>query len=203
MTMRIPKFLRFRKVETGDGSETLVGEGNDSQETKPENKRYRSISREGLSCLISELAPQDGHRLTAANLRTHFVHIMNEDGADFNPAEAYSEYFSTKAPDIFVSYPANLCFLTELPLYLDEFDKWIPPLAVGDKILVSNKRTAVIRYIGPTNFGSGEWVGAELELPTGNHDGSVHGEVTTTHARSMHGCHAECQCDFVGKKQSH
>ena len=43
----------------------------------------------------------------------------------------------------------------------------------------------VSRYIGPTKLGEGTWVGIELDLPTGENDGSVN--VRTTNF-PCHGC---------------
>jgi len=49
------------------------------------------------------------------------------------------------------------------------------PLRVGKKVMFQGK-SGTIRYVGPTNFAAGEWVGLELEDGSGKHDGSVFGQ---------------------------
>ncbi|XP_022690404.1 CAP-Gly domain-containing linker protein 3-like isoform X4 [Varroa jacobsoni] len=48
-------------------------------------------------------------------------------------------------------------------------------LAVGDRVLVGNKRKGILRFIGETKFASGYWAGVELDTPQGKNDGSVGG----------------------------
>lgn len=48
---------------------------------------------------------------------------------------------------------------------------------VGDTVTINaDGRPATVRFAGPTNFQTGEWVGLELEDYTGKNDGSVKGE---------------------------
>ncbi|KAF2478975.1 dynein associated protein-domain-containing protein [Neohortaea acidophila] len=47
---------------------------------------------------------------------------------------------------------------------------------VGQKVELNDGRTATIRFAGTTSFQVGEWIGVELEEPTGKNDGSVKGE---------------------------
>jgi len=49
-------------------------------------------------------------------------------------------------------------------------------LAVGQKIELNDGRVAIIRFVGNTHFQPGDWVGVELEEPTGKNDGTVKGE---------------------------
>ncbi|GAB7329520.1 hypothetical protein MBLNU13_g01290t2 [Cladosporium sp. NU13] len=49
-------------------------------------------------------------------------------------------------------------------------------LAVGQIIALNDDRIAIIRHVGPVHFQAGDWVGIELEEPTGKNDGSVKGE---------------------------
>lgn len=50
-------------------------------------------------------------------------------------------------------------------------------LCTGDRITVGTSKpcNAIVRYYGPVAFGGGDWVGLELDVPTGNTDGTVHG----------------------------
>jgi dynactin complex subunit len=49
-------------------------------------------------------------------------------------------------------------------------------LAVGQIIQLSDKRKAVIRFVGQTHFSQGDWVGVELDDDSGKNDGAVQGE---------------------------
>lgn len=46
-------------------------------------------------------------------------------------------------------------------------------LRVGDRVTVSGSKCGTIRYIGPTEFAHGIWVGIELDDSLGKNDGSV------------------------------
>mmetsp|Transcript_6032 Transcript_6032/g.14724 ORF Transcript_6032/g.14724 Transcript_6032/m.14724 type:complete len:938 (+) Transcript_6032:50-2863(+) len=48
-------------------------------------------------------------------------------------------------------------------------------LSVGQRVVVLGKRKGTVRFVGSTAFGPGEWVGVELDKPTGSHDGGAHG----------------------------
>lgn len=49
-------------------------------------------------------------------------------------------------------------------------------LAVGQVIELNDGRRAIIRFLGPTGFAPGEWIGVELEEGSGKNDGSVKGD---------------------------
>ena len=49
-------------------------------------------------------------------------------------------------------------------------------LTAGQKIELNDGRVATVRFVGTTNFQTGDWVGVELEEATGKNDGSVKGE---------------------------
>ena len=54
------------------------------------------------------------------------------------------------------------------------------PLEVGDRVIVASTmagtKTGTLRYLGPTEFASGEWAGIELDAAIGRNDGSVNGK---------------------------
>lgn len=46
---------------------------------------------------------------------------------------------------------------------------------IGRKVVLTNKKTGIVRFIGMTKFSSGIWYGIELNRPVGKNDGSVQG----------------------------
>lgn len=53
-----------------------------------------------------------------------------------------------------------------------EVPEW---LKEGEYVTVGTNKTGVVRYVGPTDFQEGTWVGVELDLPSGKNDGSIGG----------------------------
>ncbi|KAK5880466.1 hypothetical protein CesoFtcFv8_023490 [Champsocephalus esox] len=49
-------------------------------------------------------------------------------------------------------------------------------LKEGEFVTVGNNKNGTVRYLGPTDFAVGTWVGVELEVPAGKNDGSVGGK---------------------------
>ncbi|XP_021509964.2 kinesin-like protein KIF13B isoform X1 [Meriones unguiculatus] len=54
-----------------------------------------------------------------------------------------------------------------------EVPEW---LREGEYVVVGTNKTGVVRYIGPTDFQEGTWIGVELDLPSGKNDGSIGGK---------------------------
>nr|XP_061806796.1 kinesin-like protein KIF13B [Nerophis lumbriciformis] len=46
----------------------------------------------------------------------------------------------------------------------------------GEFVTVGTNKRGTVRYIGPTDFAEGMWVGVELDVPAGKNDGSVGGK---------------------------
>ncbi|XP_035419445.1 kinesin-like protein KIF13B isoform X4 [Cygnus atratus] len=55
----------------------------------------------------------------------------------------------------------------------NEIPEW---LKEGEYVTVGANKTGIVRYIGPTDFQEGTWVGVELDLPSGKNDGSIGGK---------------------------
>ena len=49
-------------------------------------------------------------------------------------------------------------------------------LKVGDRVLIGGAKEGILRYLGPTEFAKGIWVGVELEEALGKNDGAVSGK---------------------------
>ncbi|XP_071598313.1 kinesin-like protein KIF13B isoform X2 [Heliangelus exortis] len=54
----------------------------------------------------------------------------------------------------------------------NEIPEW---LKEGEYVTVGANKMGTVRYIGPTDFQEGTWVGVELDLPSGKNDGSIGG----------------------------
>ncbi|XP_026527228.1 kinesin-like protein KIF13B [Notechis scutatus] len=54
----------------------------------------------------------------------------------------------------------------------NEIPDW---LKEGEYVTVGTNKIGTVRYVGPTDFQEGTWVGVELDLPSGKNDGSIGG----------------------------
>ncbi|XP_062979790.1 kinesin-like protein KIF13B isoform X2 [Elgaria multicarinata webbii] len=54
----------------------------------------------------------------------------------------------------------------------NEIPEW---LKEGEYVTVGTNKTGTVRYVGPTDFQEGTWIGVELDLPSGKNDGSIGG----------------------------
>ncbi|XP_029794370.1 kinesin-like protein KIF13B isoform X2 [Suricata suricatta] len=54
-----------------------------------------------------------------------------------------------------------------------EVPEW---LKEGEYVTVGTNKIGIVRYIGPTDFQEGTWIGVELDLPSGKNDGSIGGK---------------------------
>ncbi|XP_019354012.1 kinesin-like protein KIF13A isoform X2 [Alligator mississippiensis] len=59
-------------------------------------------------------------------------------------------------------------------------------VAVGEQVCVGSNKTGTVRYIGPVDFSAGIWVGVELSIQLGKHDGTVKGR-EYFHCKPRHG----------------
>ena len=96
-------------------------------------RRGRSLTRQNLSRLIDLLRKRafragilgnndSSNRFTAHDLRALF--IGKGGNVKFHPIDEYPTFYSEQAPNIVVTYRWDMCLLSELPLFMDELEKW-------------------------------------------------------------------------------
>ncbi|XP_052390788.1 kinesin-like protein KIF13B isoform X4 [Carassius gibelio] len=103
------------------------------------------------------------HRVKTSGLKS-FKGILNEEEEEgktkqINVSSALSE--SQERLEIISDSEESL----ETPDWLKE----------GEYVTVGTNKTGTVRYVGPTDFAKGVWVGVELDVPAGKNDGSVGG----------------------------
>ncbi|NXD79822.1 KI13A protein, partial [Halcyon senegalensis] len=59
-------------------------------------------------------------------------------------------------------------------------------VAVGEQVCVGSNKMGTVRYVGPVDFSAGIWVGVELHVQLGKHDGTVKGK-EYFHCKPRHG----------------
>ncbi|XP_074843704.1 kinesin-like protein KIF13A isoform X2 [Carettochelys insculpta] len=59
-------------------------------------------------------------------------------------------------------------------------------VAMGEQVCVGGNKTGTVRYVGPVDFSPGIWVGIELSVQLGKHDGTVKGR-EYFHCKPRHG----------------
>ncbi|NWH75115.1 KI13A protein, partial [Piaya cayana] len=64
-----------------------------------------------------------------------------------------------------------------------DLPSWV---AVGEQVCVGSNKMGTVRYIGTVDFSAGIWVGVELHVQLGKHDGSVKGK-EYFHCKPRHG----------------
>ncbi|XP_074942631.1 kinesin-like protein KIF13B isoform X1 [Phalacrocorax aristotelis] len=111
-----------------------------------ELKSFTSMLGTDPTCSLNTEEQQEGEKNTSA------ARGLNHNGSEM--AEEKLEVTSD-------SEDAN-----EIPEWLKE----------GEYVTVGANKTGTVRYIGPTDFQDGTWVGVELDLPSGKNDGSIGGK---------------------------
>ncbi|KAM6433120.1 kinesin-like protein KIF13B [Rhynochetos jubatus] len=111
-----------------------------------ELKSFTSILGTDPTCSLNTEEQQEGEKSASA------ARGLNHNGSEM--AEEKLEVTSD-------SEDAN-----EVPEWLRE----------GEYVTVGANKTGTVRYIGPTDFQEGTWVGVELDLPSGKNDGSIGGK---------------------------
>ncbi|XP_006268079.2 kinesin-like protein KIF13B [Alligator mississippiensis] len=111
-----------------------------------ELKSFSSMLGGDSACLLSPEEQKEGETSRPAS-----------QGSSHNGAELADEKLEVTSD----SEDAN-----EIPDWLKE----------GEYVTVGTNKTGTVRYVGPTDFQEGMWVGVELDLPSGKNDGSIGGK---------------------------
>ncbi len=53
-------------------------------------------------------------------------------------------------------------------------------IELGSRVLLSGGKQGTVLFIGETEFAEGEWVGVELDVPEGKHNGTLGGRAYFT-----------------------
>ncbi|KAK5619970.1 hypothetical protein CRENBAI_004150 [Crenichthys baileyi] len=122
---------------------------------------------------LSAVNPFKIQKVRSKDLRS-FQQIVSEDGS--KPAQI--ERVGSLGTGLNISVPAeSLESISDLEEG-DETASGILPdwLKEGEFVTVGTNKSGTVRYVGPTDFAEGTWVGVELEVPAGKNDGSVGGK---------------------------
>uniref|UniRef100_A0A8C1AYR9 Kinesin family member 13Bb n=1 Tax=Cyprinus carpio carpio TaxID=630221 RepID=A0A8C1AYR9_CYPCA len=103
------------------------------------------------------------HRVKTSGLKS-FKGILNEEEEEGKTKHInFSSALSESQERLEIISDSEESF--EIPDWLKE----------GEYVTVGTNKTGTVRYVGPTDFEKGVWVGVELDVPAGKNDGSVGG----------------------------
>ncbi|KGL74697.1 Kinesin-like KIF13B, partial [Tinamus guttatus] len=119
--------------------------------------KIQKIKTSELKSFSSMLGPDATCPLSAQELQEGDRSSPSARGLGHNGAEEADEKLEVASD----SEDAN-----EIPEWLKE----------GEYVTVGANKTGIVRYVGPTDFQEGTWVGVELDLPSGKNDGSIGGK---------------------------
>ena len=82
-------------------------------------------------------------------------------------------------------------------------------LKIGDQVLVGGIKEGILRYLGPTEFAKGVWVGVELPEPMGKNDGAISGKRfvcfcsdVRIKANNVECCYLECKLSLFNTESA-
>uniref|UniRef100_A0A8C5TS17 Kinesin family member 13B n=1 Tax=Malurus cyaneus samueli TaxID=2593467 RepID=A0A8C5TS17_9PASS len=148
-----------RRKETSPGpSELVFPKAHPEQPgAAPSPFRIQKVKTSELKSFSSMLGSDPTSSLSTEEQQEGERGTSTTRGLSHNGAEAAEEKLEVASD----SEEAN-----EIPEWLKE----------GEYVTVGTNKTGTVRYIGPTDFQEGTWVGVELDLPSGKNDGSIGGK---------------------------
>ncbi|NXJ28247.1 KI13B protein, partial [Dicrurus megarhynchus] len=148
-----------RKKETASGASELgLPKAHPEQPSAAASPfKIQKVKTSELRSFTSMLGSDPTSSLGTEEQREREKSTSSARGLNHNGAETAEE----KLEVISDSEDAN-----EIPEWLKE----------GEYVTVGTNKTGTVRYIGPTDFQEGTWVGVELDLPSGKNDGSIGGK---------------------------
>lgn len=145
-------------VSTLSLSNIVIETGLLKKEEHPPNVKLHPASKNGVPPSHSEtklfLVPSLVTK-AAADYPFSVQKVKPLNLKSFNPVQAENEKVEEK--NKLVTSDKDVGRSTDLPCWL----------RVGESVVVANNKCGTVRYVGPTDFSDGIWVGVELETPSG------------------------------------
>ncbi|XP_067274304.1 kinesin-like protein KIF13B isoform X2 [Pseudorasbora parva] len=116
--------------------------------------------------------PEQTNKSTPASIANPFqIHRVKTSGLKSFKGVVHEEDEEGKHVDSLSESQERLEILSDSEESLEPPD-W---LKEGEYVTVGTNKAGTVRYVGPTDFAKGVWVGVELDVPAGKNDGSVGG----------------------------
>ena len=161
-------------LSDNDNDDELLLDGNaislaDVSRVKTEDQQHHNVKRQGSAHRSKSSCPESGSRQRTKSLDR--PSSSDNSVKRRMPKSTSSARLSRKSIDhesrLVASSNSSLSSMPE-----EQFTAAVdqPPCTVGEKIMVDTPngfKFGKVKFIGPTEFAAGEWIGIALERPTG------------------------------------